>query len=58
MDEKPIRFELRLTPEKWAEVDEWRRRQPDLPNRAKAIRRLIDAGLGAEPKPEKPAGKR
>lgn len=29
-------------------VDEWRRRQPDLPSRSEAIRRLIEAGLKAE----------
>ena len=45
MERKSTRFELRLTPEKWAEVDEWRRRQPDLPSRTEAIRRLIDAAL-------------
>jgi uncharacterized protein len=53
MDEKPIRFELRLTPEEWTEVDEWRRRQPDLPIRAKAIRRLLEIALKAEQKPDK-----
>jgi hypothetical protein len=26
-------------------IDEWRRQQPDLPNRAEAIRRMIDASL-------------
>jgi metal-responsive CopG/Arc/MetJ family transcriptional regulator len=29
------------------EIDEWRRRQPDLPSRSEAIRRLIEAGLNA-----------
>jgi hypothetical protein len=29
-------------------VDEWRRRQPDLPSRSEAIRRLIEEGLKAE----------
>ena len=28
-----------------AAIDEWRRKQPDLPSRSEAIRRLIDAGL-------------
>jgi hypothetical protein len=51
MDEKQIRFELRLTPEIWAEVDEWRRRQPDRPNRTKAVRRLLEFALRAERKP-------
>jgi hypothetical protein len=26
-------------------IDEWRRRQPDLPNKNEAIRRLIDIAL-------------
>lgn len=29
-------------------IDEWRRRQPDLPSRSEAIRRLIDAALNAD----------
>jgi len=32
---------LKLTEGMVAEIDEWRRQQPDLPNRAEAIRRLI-----------------
>jgi hypothetical protein len=28
-------------------IDEWRRKQPDLPNRSEAIRRLVDLALGA-----------
>jgi hypothetical protein len=54
MGQKPLRYELRLTPEQWAEVDEWRRRQPDLPNRAEAIRRMIAIALKAEQKTRKP----
>jgi metal-responsive CopG/Arc/MetJ family transcriptional regulator len=37
------------------QIDEWRRRQPDLPSRSEAIRRLIEAGLNAasnDPKKE------
>ena len=26
-------------------IDEWRRHQPDLPNRAEAIRRLVQLGI-------------
>lgn len=26
-------------------VDDWRRKQPDLPSRAEAIRRLVEKGL-------------
>jgi hypothetical protein len=57
MSKKPIRFELRLTDEGWSRIDEWRRRQPDLPNRTEAVRRLIEIALDAEPKPAKAAKK-
>jgi hypothetical protein len=44
------RFEMRFTTELLQQVDEWRRQQPDLPARAKAIRRLIEAGLSTSVK--------
>jgi metal-responsive CopG/Arc/MetJ family transcriptional regulator len=31
------------------QIDEWRRRQPDLPSRSEAIRRLVEAGLKGKP---------
>ena len=37
--------QMRLENEVLAKLDEWRRHQPDLPNRTEAIRRLIDAAL-------------
>src|SRR3954462_14599121 len=46
-ERKPSRFEIRLSPELEDRIDEWRRSQPDLPPRAEAARRLIEAGLGA-----------
>ena len=55
---KPTRFELRLPPELGDEIDRWRRNQPDLPPRAEAARRLIEAGLQAQPTPAKPARKK
>jgi hypothetical protein len=33
-----------------AQIDEWRRHQPDIPARAAAARRLIERGLQAEKK--------
>ena len=33
------------------EVEEWRRVQPDLPNRREALRRLIEKGLAVAPEP-------
>jgi len=34
-------------------LDDWRRRQPDLPSRAEAIRRLVELGLEYDRKPKK-----
>jgi hypothetical protein len=31
-------------------IDEWRRKQPDLPSRAEAIRRLVEQALGRRSK--------
>jgi hypothetical protein len=53
MERKPARFELRLPPDLGDEIDDWRRKQPDLPPRAEAARRLIVAGLRAEGESDK-----
>jgi hypothetical protein len=45
MERKPARFELLLPPQLSDEIDAWRRRQPDLPSRAEAARRLIELAL-------------
>jgi hypothetical protein len=42
---KNTRFEMKTPEALLARVDDWRRQQPDLPNRSEAIRRLIEAGL-------------
>jgi len=41
MPRKSHALTLKLTEGMVTEIDEWRRQQPDLPNRAEAIRRLI-----------------
>lgn len=46
-DTKTERFELRLSSDLLARVDEWRRNQPDLPSRSEAFRRLVEAGLAS-----------
>ncbi len=49
-----------LAPKSWYQrVDEWRRQQPDIPNRSEAIRRLVDRGLaeGEGAKARKKGGK-
>lgn len=43
--ERMQRFEMKAPKEWLARVDEWRRKQPDLPPRAEAIRRLVDEAL-------------
>jgi hypothetical protein len=43
--EKNHPFQMRVSPDWLATIDDWRRKQPDLPSRAEAIRRLVDKGL-------------
>jgi hypothetical protein len=43
-----LRFEIKLTPVLKIQIDEWRRRHPDIPCRAEAARLLIEQGLMAE----------
>jgi hypothetical protein len=47
MAAKSERFEMRIEAEMLAKIDEWRRRQEDLPSRAEAVRRLIELGMKA-----------
>jgi hypothetical protein len=35
------RFELRISPSLLSVVDDWRRKQQDLPTRAEAVRRMV-----------------
>jgi hypothetical protein len=39
---------IRFQPQPLAEIDQWRRKQTDLPNRSEAIRRLVEFGLKAK----------
>jgi hypothetical protein len=47
MERKSLRFEVRLSPELGDEIDNWRRKQQDIPSRAEAARRLIELSLKA-----------
>jgi len=47
---------VRMPPGEIAKLDQWRSRQPDLPSRPEAIRRLVELGLAAAI--EKPAPSR
>jgi len=37
--------QVRLQPSQLSELDEWRRMQPDLPNRSEALRRMMEIAL-------------
>jgi metal-responsive CopG/Arc/MetJ family transcriptional regulator len=44
-NEKSSRFEM-VIPAGWMDaIDSWRAKQPGIPSRAEAIRRLVDKGL-------------
>lgn len=45
MNTKSERFEMRLDGDILGRVDQWRSQQSDLPTRAEAMRRLVEAGL-------------
>jgi len=49
------RVHLMMSASELEAVHDWRRRQPDLPARAEAIRRLIQLGLTAKTAPQKTA---
>lgn len=42
-------FQMRVSEDFLRTIDDWRRRQPELPSRAEAIRQLIHTGLAARP---------
>jgi hypothetical protein len=50
-EHRPIRLNVKFPPDLVRVVDDWRRGQPDLPTRSKAIRDLVargaTSGLGA-----------
>jgi hypothetical protein len=51
---KPLQFPTKVLigfdDERLEAIDDWRRRQDDLPNRSEAIRRLVELGLQAKPR--------
>jgi hypothetical protein len=45
LDDEVQRLNM-VVPTKWVKrVDDWRRKEPDLPNLSEAIRRLVEMGL-------------
>jgi hypothetical protein len=49
-EEQTERFQMRVSPSFLKMIDDWRRKQPDLPSRAEAIRRLVEQALGRRAK--------
>ncbi len=47
---KDLRIPVMMAPTDVAAIDEWRRKQADLPSRSEAIRRLVELGLKAKAK--------
>jgi hypothetical protein len=47
---KDLRIPVMMAATEVAAIDDWRRRQPDLPSRSEAIRRLVELGLKAKGK--------
>jgi hypothetical protein len=43
----PRPFQMRVDDEFIAKIDNWRRQQPDFPNRTQAVRHLVDQALSA-----------
>jgi hypothetical protein len=44
-EKKDQRIPVMMSSEDVDAIDAWRRRQPDLPSRSEAIRRLVELGL-------------
>jgi hypothetical protein len=51
-EQQTERFQMRDSASLLNVLDEWRRKQPDLPPRSEAVRRLVEIGLVA-PAPKK-----
>jgi len=45
------RITLPISPELLQQIDQWRRRQDDLPNRSEAIRRMVERVLDEDKAP-------
>jgi hypothetical protein len=57
---KPLKYPTKVLigfdDQQLAAIDEWRRKQSDLPTRSEAIRRIVEKAIGSTPK--KSAAKR
>ena len=52
------RFQMRASKAFFEMLDNWRRKQPDIPGRSEAIRRLVERAIDVESeKPRRPKGR-
>jgi hypothetical protein len=49
-DPKQTTLQMRVSDSFLKMVDDWRRKQPDLPSRSEAIRRLVELGVKVKQK--------
>ena len=47
-----VKFQMRVNEELMEALNDWRRKQPDIPSRTEAIRRLVLRGIEADAKAE------
>jgi metal-responsive CopG/Arc/MetJ family transcriptional regulator len=50
-ERKEHRLQMLIEPSLVSRIDQWRAKQPGLPSRSEAIRRLVEASLEAADKP-------
>jgi hypothetical protein len=51
--DEPPALHMRVSDQFLRDVDDWRRKQADIPSRAEAIRRLVARGLRADEQDQK-----
>lgn len=52
-EKKDQRIPIMMAASEVSRIDDWRSKQPGIPSRAEAIRRLVEVGLAANQTPER-----
>lgn len=47
-EQQSEKFQMRVSPEFLRRVDDWRRKQTDIPSRSEAVRQLVEKALEQE----------